>query len=100
MNLTADTTSLSKPECLASSPDVSSLRDFLRSVLLGKADTIELVIACLLSRGHLLLDDLPGTGKTTLAKAIAEGIHGRLARVQCTPDLMPADVTGFSMFNQ
>lgn len=100
MNLTADTTSPAKPESPASSPDVSALREFLRSVLLGKEDQIDLVIACLLSRGHLLLDDLPGTGKTTLAKAIAEGIHGRLARVQCTPDLMPADVTGFSMFNQ
>ncbi|TWT94727.1 AAA family ATPase [Stieleria varia] len=84
----------------ASPPDVSSLREYLRGVLLGKEQQIDLVIACLLSRGHLLLDDLPGTGKTTLAKAIADGIHGRLARVQCTPDLMPADITGFSMFNQ
>ncbi|WP_286177376.1 AAA family ATPase [Rhodopirellula sp. JC639] len=79
---------------------VSSIRNYLRGVLFGKEDQIDLVIACLLSRGHLLLDDLPGTGKTTLAKAIAEAIHGRLARVQCTPDLMPADITGFSMFNQ
>ncbi|SRR6056297_98224 len=100
MNLTATSVSSRTPEDSASSPDVSSLREYLRSVLLGKEDQIDLVIACLLSRGHLLLDDLPGTGKTTLAKAIAEGIHGRLARVQCTPDLMPADVTGFSMFNQ
>jgi MoxR-like ATPase len=100
MNMTADTPLELNPKSRASSPDVSSLREFLRSVLLGKESQIDLVIACLLSRGHLLLDDLPGTGKTTLAKAIAEGIHGRLARVQCTPDLMPADITGFSMFNQ
>ena len=79
---------------------VTALRNHLRSVLLGKDEQIDLVIACLLARGHLLLDDLPGTGKTTLAKAIATGLSARLARVQCTPDLMPADITGFSMFNQ
>ena len=79
---------------------VASLQTFLRNVLLGKNEQIDLVIACLLARGHLLLDDLPGTGKTTLAKAIADAIQGQLARVQCTPDLMPADITGFSIFNQ
>lgn len=100
MSMTADPPTKTNPDSIPSSPDVSSLREFLRSVLLGKEDQIDLVIACLLSRGHLLLDDLPGTGKTSLAKAIAEGIHGRLSRVQCTPDLMPADITGFSMFNQ
>ena len=101
MNLIADKTTPTIPiDSSATTADVSALRNFLRGVLLGKEDQINLVIACLLSRGHLLLDDLPGTGKTTLAKAIAEGIHGQLARVQCTPDLMPADITGFSMFNQ
>ncbi|MEZ6089995.1 MAG: MoxR family ATPase [Pirellulaceae bacterium] len=101
MNLTAHNPASTKPlGSDRSIPDVSSLRSYLRGVLLGKEEQIDLVIACLLSRGHLLLDDLPGTGKTTLAKAIAEGIHGQLARVQCTPDLMPADITGFSMFNQ
>ncbi|MEC7408046.1 MAG: AAA family ATPase, partial [Planctomycetota bacterium] len=79
---------------------MTELRDHLRGTLLGKEKQIDLVIACLLSRGHLLLDDLPGTGKTTLAKAIASGISGKLARVQCTPDLMPAEITGFSVFNQ
>ncbi|QEG40845.1 AAA family ATPase [Roseimaritima ulvae] len=101
MSLTADSVSSADPPApTASNADVEVLREFLASVLLGKGNQIDLVIACLLARGHLLLDDLPGTGKTTLAKALAEGIHGRLARVQCTPDLMPADITGFSMFNQ
>ena len=79
---------------------VERLRGELRRVLVGKDDAVEVVLACLLAGGHLLLDDLPGTGKTTLAKAVAAAVGGRLARVQCTPDLMPADVTGFTLFNQ
>lgn len=79
---------------------LDTLRDQLGRVLLGKSEQIELVIACLLAQGHLLLDDLPGTGKTTLAKALAECLGGRLARIQCTPDLLPTDVTGFNLFNQ
>lgn len=79
---------------------LATMRNQLGCVLLGKSEQIEMVIACLLARGHLLLDDLPGTGKTTLAKALAECLGGRLARVQCTPDLLPTDVTGFNLFNQ
>ncbi|TWT29637.1 AAA family ATPase [Blastopirellula retiformator] len=81
-------------------PFIDGLRDALNSTLKGKSDVVELVIACLLARGHLLLEDLPGLGKTTLAKALAGAVGGRFARVQCTPDLLPTDVTGFSMFNQ
>ena len=79
---------------------LTSLRQQLGRVLLGKTQQIEMVIACLLAQGHLLLDDLPGTGKTTLAKALAQCLGGRLARIQCTPDLLPTDVTGFNLFNQ
>ena len=100
MNMTYENTSESKTSVPGTNSKVAALQGYLRSVLLGKDEQIDMVIACLLARGHLLLDDLPGTGKTTLAKAIADAIQGQLARVQCTPDLMPADITGFSIFNQ
>lgn len=76
------------------------LRQRLNGTLRGKADVMEFVLACLLARGHLLVEDLPGLGKTTLAKALAQALGGVFARVQCTPDLLPGDVTGFSIFNQ
>lgn len=79
---------------------VTRLRQRLNDALLGKRQRIELVLACLLARGHLLLDDLPGTGKTTLAKTLADGLGGRFGRLQCTPDLLPTDITGFNLFNQ
>ena len=79
---------------------IDGLRQSLNGALIGKDETVELVLACLLARGHLLFDDLPGLGKTTLAKAIAHAVGGHFARMQCTPDLLPTDVTGFSMFNQ
>ncbi|MFO1064635.1 MAG: AAA family ATPase [Pirellulales bacterium] len=79
---------------------IDVLRKRLNTVLLGKEDTVEMVLACLLARGHILLDDLPGLGKTTLAKAVAQCFGAKFARVQCTPDLLPTDITGFNLFNQ
>lgn len=79
---------------------VNRLRQRLNASLRGKSEVIEWVLVCLLARGHLLLEDLPGLGKTTLAKALAAGLGGRFARVQCTPDLLPGDITGFNIFNQ
>ncbi|MBB76912.1 MAG: magnesium chelatase [Planctomycetaceae bacterium] len=79
---------------------IDALRAALNHALIGKDDIIEMVLACLLARGHLLFDDLPGLGKTTLAKAVAHAVGGQFARVQCTPDLLPTDITGFTMFDQ
>jgi MoxR-like ATPase len=89
------------PQVQPDSPgSLSSLRRVLNAAIRGKEDVIELVLACLLARGHLLLEDLPGLGKTTLAKSLADAVGGKYSRVQCTPDLMPSDITGFNMFNQ
>ena len=66
----------------------------------GKDDVIRLTVTCLLSGGHLLLEDVPGVGKTSLAKAIAHSVAAELGRVQFTPDLLPSDVVGTSVWNQ
>ena len=79
---------------------LEQVRGRLNEVLKGKQDVVQQVLVCLLARGHLLLEDRPGLGKTTLAKALADSVGGRFARVQCTPDLLPSDITGFNIFNQ
>ena len=68
--------------------------------ILGKDHIVRLALTCLLSEGHLLIEDLPGTGKTSLAKAIAGTIQGTSARIQFTPDLLPSDVTGVQIYDQ
>ena len=77
---------------------ISRLMDALDSVLLGKHDSIELLVMALLADGHVLIEDVPGTGKTTLAKALAAAIGADFARIQFTPDLLPADVTGGAVY--
>ncbi|MGL4461545.1 MAG: AAA family ATPase [Planctomycetia bacterium] len=88
------------PALVETEAAVDRLRAYLCGVLRGKAAVIEHVLACLFARGHLLLEDKPGLGKTTLAKGLAQALGGRFARVQCTPDLLPSDVTGFNVLNQ
>jgi len=72
----------------------------ISQAILGKQDVVRLALTCLLSGGHLLLEDYPGTGKTSLAKAIARTVHGNTGRIQFTPDLLPSDVTGMHVYNQ
>jgi len=69
-------------------------------VILGKHDAVELTVICLLCQGHLLIEDVPGVGKTMLAKALAKSIGCTFKRIQFTPDLLPSDVTGVSVFNE
>jgi MoxR-like ATPase len=77
-----------------------ALIDEVERVIVGKRGVVEKAVLCLLCNGHLLIEDIPGVGKTTLAKALARSIGGLFGRVQFTPDLLPADITGSSIFNQ
>jgi MoxR-like ATPase len=72
----------------------------LAAVVHAPAETLELTVLCLLAEGHLIIEDLPGVGKTTLAKALARSVDCEFSRLQFTPDLLPSDVTGVNVFNQ
>ena len=76
------------------------LQENVSRVIIGKEHEIKLVLTAMLSGGHVLLEDVPGTGKTTLAKSLAKSLTCGFARVQFTPDLLPADVTGMRVYNQ
>lgn len=78
---------------------IDSLMENMESVIIGKRDIIELVITALLADGHVLIEDVPGVGKTQLASALARSCGGKFGRIQLTPDVMPTDITGFSMIN-
>ncbi len=72
----------------------------LKNVIIGKDDVLDLVVIALLSQGHLLIDDVPGVGKTMLAKSLAKSLGCTFNRIQFTPDMLPSDVTGVSIYNQ
>ncbi|MFP5358915.1 MAG: AAA family ATPase [Actinomycetes bacterium] len=78
----------------------SELVDNVESAIVGKRHVVELAFTAMIAEGHLLLEDVPGTGKTSLARAIAETVRGTSARIQFTPDLLPGDVTGVTVYDQ
>ncbi|WP_040948296.1 AAA family ATPase [Gorillibacterium massiliense] len=78
---------------------VQRLQNNLESCILGKREEIKLLLTALLAGGHVLLEDVPGTGKTVLIKALARSIKGQYRRIQCNPDLLPTDITGVSIYH-
>ncbi|MEM7227844.1 MAG: MoxR family ATPase [Planctomycetota bacterium] len=79
---------------------IQRLRDNITSVYMGNARAVDRIIVCLLARGHILIEDVPGVGKTVLANALAKSIDCAFGRIQCTPDLLPTDVLGVTVFDR
>ena len=73
--------------------------DQIGRVIVGKRDTVELLLTAMIARGHVLLEDVPGTGKTVMAKSLAKSLSCGFSRIQFTPDLLPSDVTGLSVYD-
>lgn len=79
---------------------VRSIANNMENVVIGKRRSIELLLLALICKGHVLIEDVPGVGKTSLVSALARSVDGSFQRVQFTPDILPSDITGFSMYNQ
>lgn len=91
---------ISEAEAAAAGQEISHIVENIETVIRGKHTQVELVVLCLLAEGHVLIEDIPGVGKTSLVSALAKTVDCGCKRIQFTPDVMPSDVTGFSIYNQ
>lgn len=91
---------LTKEELTIISKKINQIMDNIETVIIGKRNVVELVVLSMICGGHVLIEDVPGVGKTSLVSALAKSIACSFKRIQFTPDVMPSDVTGFSIFNQ
>lgn len=91
---------LPEDEAKAAGKAIGGIIANIETVIKGKHDQVELVVLCLLAEGHVLIEDIPGVGKTSLVSALAKTVDCGYKRIQFTPDVMPSDVTGFSIYNQ
>ena len=91
---------LTEDEALRAKTSIEGIIGNIETVIIGKREPITLVVLALIAKGHVLLEDLPGTGKTTLVSTFARSISCDFSRIQFTPDIMPSDISGFSIYNQ
>lgn len=91
---------LSMEEAAAAADQIEKIVENVGKVIIGKKPVVQLVMIALLSEGHVLIEDVPGVGKTSLVSAVARSVDCGFQRIQFTPDLMPSDITGFSIYNQ
>ena len=99
-NISNVSKAINQQEFLESHADVLKIIEQTQNIILGKKDVVEMTIISLLSQGHVLIEDVPGVGKTTLASALSKIIGLKYKRAQFTPDVMPSDITGFSIYNK
>lgn len=91
---------ISESEAKAGQEKINLIIDNIETVITGKRNNVALIVLCMLAQGHVLIEDIPGTGKTSLVTALAKSINCQFKRIQFTPDVMPSDVSGFSIYNQ
>ena len=98
--IVSETSAEPAPNAFDAGEKISRLQAEIERVIKGKSETVKLALVALLAKGHLLIEDVPGIGKTTLANALARSLDLSFQRIQFTSDLLPSDVIGLSIFNQ
>ena len=100
MNMEQEQTRTGEAAAARAGETLAAIVDNICSVIIGKRPVVELVVLSLVAGGHVLIEDVPGVGKTSLVSALAKSVSCAFQRIQFTPDIMPSDVTGFSIYNQ